>query len=380
MHRAEIARFQLARDVRQQNDANGNTHYAQGQLIKPVGIVKVGVGARLHRGDVGADHDVELGDAARDQRRNAKLNETPRAIRVLGPAQPKQHPVPRRIAGQHRELDHPGNRDSARQNDTGGGRAAQAQPIGEPHGDGEHHIEQDLRRRGRSILPESAQHTGVKRHQRHADEIGKGDPRQQHREVEFLLVAGKPEGDEGQHPGHRDLGQHRESQQHGEKPRQRLLREPLGDARPLSFQPVGEQRHEGRVERPFGKQPPEQVGDAECHNEGISNQAGAQHIGDELIAHESQHAADGREPADGGEGAVEGHGALFSLRVPSPSWSRWQRQGGIVADHDRASSPRGLTLCLRSADTFLSRGPRLVSASGPAWIRRCLKARVPSAG
>src|SRR5260221_1718217 len=65
----------------------------------------------------------------------------------------------------------------------------------------------------------------------------------------------------------------------------------------LTFDPFGEERHEGRIESTFGEQSAEQIGKALGHEEGFSNRTRADGEGHELVADETQ------DPADQGEGA-----------------------------------------------------------------------------
>ena len=63
---------QVPRHVRQQHDADGDADDGQRQLVEAIGVVEVGHGAVLHRGDDGADDDVDLRHAAGDDARNAE--------------------------------------------------------------------------------------------------------------------------------------------------------------------------------------------------------------------------------------------------------------------------------------------------------------------
>jgi len=74
----------------------------------------------------------------------------------------------------------------------------------------------------------------------------------------------------------------------------------------LLFQRAGEHRHEGRVERAFGKQPAEQVGEAKGGVEGIGHRTGAEYRRQQRVAHEAKDSGEQGEPADGEEIAVEG--------------------------------------------------------------------------
>ena len=62
------------------------------------------------------------------------------------------------------------------------------------------------------------------------------------------------------------------------------------------FGPGGRQnRHKGLTERAFGKQPPEQIGNAKGHIEGVGQGAGAKHRRHQQLAHQT------RDPGGQGE-------------------------------------------------------------------------------
>ncbi len=83
----------------------------------------------------------------------------------------------------------------------------------------------------------------------------------------------------------------------------------------LAVKPLGEERDEGGVERPFGEQPAEQIGDAEGDEEGVGHGAGAEHGRDQNVPDEAEDAAEHGHRADGGECAVEGHRAAGGQRL-----------------------------------------------------------------
>ena len=68
----------------------------------------------------------------------------------------------------------------------------------------------------------------------------------------------------------------------------RLLGERARGLLPFALQPLGKQRHEGRVESAFAEQAAEQVGKAERDVEGVRHPAGAEGPGEEDVAHESR--------------------------------------------------------------------------------------------
>ena len=98
------------------------------------------------------------------------------------------------------------------------------------------------------------------------------------------------------------------AQDHEHEAGHRLLGERARRVLALALEPLGEQRHEGRVEGALAEQPAEQVGKAEGDEERVRHRARAQRRRDQDVAHEAEHAADHGQAADGGEGAVEFHG------------------------------------------------------------------------
>ena len=107
------------------------------------------------------------------------------------------------------------------------------------------------------------------------------------------------------------------SQDHEHQAGKRLLREGAGGFLALALQPLGEQGHERRVEGALAKQPAEQIGKAERHEEGVGHGTGAQHGSNQNIADEAEHAAEHGQAADGGEGAVKPHGGR-GVAEPEP--------------------------------------------------------------
>ena len=88
----------------------------------------------------------------------------------------------------------------------------------------------------------------------------------------------------------------------------RLLGEPARRFAALALEPLGEQRHECRVERALAEQAAEQIGKAEGDEEGVGHRAAAEDGSNEDVAHKAEHAAQQGQAADGREGAVKLHG------------------------------------------------------------------------
>ena len=70
----------------------------------------------------------------------------------------------------------------------------------------------------------------------------------------------------------------------------------LGIRLAAAFEPLGEQRHEGRIEGAFGEERAEQVGKAEGDDEGLRHRPGADHGSGHHVADEAERAAHQGEP------------------------------------------------------------------------------------
>ena len=78
------------------------------------------------------------------------------------------------------------------------------------------------RERGDGEAAERVQDAGIERDQRHADEIGQRDARQQHRERELLGVVGEARREQQHQPWHGDLAEHGERDEQESQAGQRL--------------------------------------------------------------------------------------------------------------------------------------------------------------
>src|SRR3990172_11125802 len=84
---------------------------------------------------------------------------------------------------------------------------------------------------------------------------------------------------------------------------------------------LAEQRDESLRKSALREQAAQQVGDLEGDEEGVGQQAGAEHPGDEEIARIAEHPAHHGEAADGQQGAQEVHAKIRPLfRNRTPSW------------------------------------------------------------
>ena len=150
-------------------------------------------------------------------------------------------------------------------------------------------------------------------HQRHEEQVGKGDDAELDGQAELAGVVQKARRDGVHDPGHGGHGRHGQGQQHEKEDRQGLLGEASRRLRAFLFQAAREERHEGRVEGAFGEDPPEHVGKAEGDEKGVGRHAGAQHRGDQDVANKAEDAAAGGPAADGRHVTKQAHGGQ-SLR------------------------------------------------------------------
>ncbi len=76
---------------------------------------------------------------------------------------------------------------------------------------------------------------------------------------------------------------------------------------------VGEHGDEGRTQGPFGKEVPQQVGDAEGHHKGVVGQAGPEQAGEHLFPHQPENPAgkDGKAHRPGSPGDLAGLAGWF---------------------------------------------------------------------
>ncbi len=155
--------------------------------------------------------------------------------------------------------------------------------------------------------PSAFKHAGIERDQRHAHEIGKRDAREHHHEGELGGIVLEARRQQKHEPGHGDLAEDGEDDEKESEAGERLAGEGACRRKPVFMHAPREEGNEGRIEGPFGEQPAEHVGHAEGDEEGVGHEGGAEHGGDQHVAHEAEHAAQDGHRADGGEAAIELH-------------------------------------------------------------------------
>ena len=157
-------------------------------------------------------------------------------------------------------------------------------------------VEEGRREGRRDEAAEAVERAGEQGDDRDQEQIGKGDPAQQHRQVELRGIGGKAGREREGEPDHRQLGEDGEDEQRRGEPGHRLLGEFPRRLLALALMELGEQRHEGGGEGALGEQSPEQVGDALRDEIGLRHRPGAERGGDEHVADEAEDAAR-RRPA-----------------------------------------------------------------------------------
>ena len=300
---------QMARQVGQQDDADGDADDAERQLVDAIGVIEERHRTRRQRGDHGADDDVDLGDAAGEHAGKGKRRQAPQSRSQARPHQAEHHAVMRRRPDERGKLGDAADGGSPGEPDAGRRRIGKAEPEdGDQRGD-QHDVQERRSEGGGGEAAAGVEHAAVERHQRNEGEIGEGDAGEHHRQVELLRI-GRETGRQHEHEErHGDLDDRGDDKQRRQQAAQRLLSEAARFRLAVAFQRLGEQRHEGGIESALGEQTAEQVGEAEGDEEGIGDRPGAERGGDEHVAHEAEHAARCGGAADGDEVLQQRHGA-----------------------------------------------------------------------
>src|SRR5690606_41603039 len=100
-------------------------------------------------------------------------------------------------------------------------------------------------------------------------------------------------------PWHGEQADSSEDEECRDPNRQRLFSKALGGNPAILLQTCGEERHEGRIEGPLGKEAPEKIGKAEGDEEGVCDRTCAQGCGDQDIAQKAENAAYRGQRSDG---------------------------------------------------------------------------------
>ena len=289
-----VAARQPVGHLRQQHGADRDADHADRQLIEPVGVVKrrQRAGGEEARDDgVGEQRDLGLGRA--DGGGPEPLEEQLHLLVEPRPAERRQHALPRGVGGEQRHLEAAGDEHAPGRRVTRG-RKEERQRERRDHRE----VEQDRRRRGRRKAAERIEDAAVERHQRDQQQIGKGDARELDREREALAVvreARRQHRDHRRREDQRDREQHR---LHDEQQREDAVGEQLRrvGAGLLADARIG--GHEGGVERAFGEDRAEMIGQPQRHEEGVGDRARAEDGRQHDVAHKAGDARQQREAAD----------------------------------------------------------------------------------
>ena len=158
--------------------------------------------------------------------------------------------------------------------------------------DDRHHVEHRRRERRDEVVMERVQHAHERGGQRDQRQRGHHDARELNRQREFgrfgrVLLRGKGED---QRLGEHDSENHQAAGHDDERIDDVIAQPPrrlFAGQREISR----ERGHEGRAHRAFGKQIPEEVGNAECDVIRVSRGAGPEERRDDLLADDAEDAA-----------------------------------------------------------------------------------------
>jgi hypothetical protein len=232
------------RYVRQQHDADGDADDGRAAARRAVGVVEIGDGALLERGDHAADTmliwvtppAITAGNAERTRRRKPSV--------MRGRRRRSSMPLRPHAVDQQQQLQHAGCEDAPGLDQAGRAVVAVAQRQRQQHGRHQGQVEARSRRRSFSTnLPSELSTPDISATSDMHRRYGEGDLRHHDGQIELLGLAAKP----GRQPVHQPRhGQHadgRQQQQHeheaGPSPPRRTRARPTAPR----LQPAGEQRH-----------------------------------------------------------------------------------------------------------------------------------------
>lgn len=290
-----------------------------GSLVNPVGIGKRGDHTLAGRRDIGVDQEIDLGDAAGDRGRQSKDQQALDILRQPGSAETDPHAGIAHGDPDDAKLHHTRRHDTPGQGITHLKRVV-VLPPGQHQNTNENDVQEDRRNRGSEITVQRIQHATHHRRQRHAGEIGKHDGRETDGVVEFHRVFQKARRNNGAHDErHRQFHQDRQSQKYGEQNAENFFGKASCTLHAVRLDFLGKKRHEGRVERAFGKKAPEGVREPEGSIEGIGDRAGTDGCGHQGLAEETEDTASERGRADRGELSDQAHGNFKPLPCAWPA-------------------------------------------------------------
>ena len=317
------------RQARQQHHAHGHPEQRRGELHQPVGVGQPG--HRPHRqvrGDLGVDQQGHLRHRHPQQRRGHLAQDALHARVGPGPGNLAQPPDQARGHAQatqgvplHHQLQHPPD------HDPGGHRidglhAQRLEPGRAPPRRSNPGQVQQHRGGGRNGKPlPGVQHAGAQRHQRHAGDVGKHQPRQEHRLIEGRQARGhQPDNDWRTHHPQHDGDEQHPPQDGGHRIHQ--------SARGLVTVPLArgcQQGHEGLREGALGEQAAQQVGDAKRDVEGVGDGTGPEGRRHQLLPHQAGDPGGQRQQGNGRSRLEKVHGRQEIGTRNSLREHRWPR-------------------------------------------------------
>ena len=148
-------------------------------------------------------------------------------------------------------------------------------------------VEQAGRRGGGREPAERIQNRAHQRGERDEPQIGEGQPRHLHGEIEALRLVGKAGGEQPDQRRHGELGSDGDEGEHDDHQGQHALGEGARRCRSQLGAQAGEHRHEAGIEGAFGEQAAKEVRQAEGDEERVGYRPGAENAGDRQVTEEA---------------------------------------------------------------------------------------------
>ena len=313
--RLRIARGLGTRQLRHQHHPQRHAQHGGRKLHQAVRIAQPAHAARRQvRGNLRVDQQRDLRHAHAQNGRQHQLGNAAR-MRIgqrlahgrHTHADAREHAQPVQRPQLRAQLQHATHHHAHAQR-VDGMDAHAAEPGSAQPGCGDHrNVEQHWRRRRHRVALPGIQYSGRQRHQRHETDIGKDPARHHHGGLETFRVLLQAAGHQPHQQRRKQHAQHAEHHQHPEQHRGHTVDHAVGGSVPLLLARGGQHRHKGLAEGALGKQPAEQVGNAECHVEGIGEGAGTKGRGDQQFADQAGDAGGQRQQRDGGGRLEQAH-------------------------------------------------------------------------
>ena len=290
-----VAGSEPARHLGQEHDADRDADDADRQLIDAVGVIERRERAgRQKRRDDRVGEQRELHPARADDRRPQRLEETPGRLVELGHLQTQAETVLLGVDTDEKRLQNAGGKHAPGRRVTRG-----REQSGESERADHANVEENRRRgrRGKALVGvERARDEGFERDQ---CQIGKGDARERHREIEAHRIVGES-GRQYPHDRWRKSERNREQHElHDHHPRGNPVGEAPRHVGAIPLQRAGIGGHERGAERALGENRAEMIGQPECDKKSVGDRPGAEDRRHNDVADETGDAGSEREPADG---------------------------------------------------------------------------------